>query len=174
MIRPPLRHDAVLADYEGQAIQRSVREVEARRRWRSTVIWTISLSICTSFGWMAGLSAILDHAGSFSRPRGNALIAFLAAAGFLLILARPHLGRPTRRGLQALGGILYLSALGGLILLGVWLAILGAIVGLGQTGFGGGPAAIGSEVAWLLSGAILLALGGAAAWLLLRWSPRPV
>ena len=114
-------------DREGRAIRRAALEVEGRRRQRVVVIWGLSLSICAGFGWLTLLATMLRADPSFGRLSLNALAAFLASALCLIYLARPHRSwladQLMNQRYQILGGILYLSALGGLALLALWVTL---------------------------------------------------
>lgn len=174
-MRPAPRLEPRVTDREGQAVHQAVREVELRRRWRSAIIWAVSLSTCAAFGWLSLLAFVLGPGGVFERVRLNALVAFAAGTLCLIVLAWPHLKHPAARRLSVLGGILYLGALGGLVVLGIWLACLALLLTVApditRTGTGAFSTS-GSERAWLLSGGLVLLLGGGVAAILSRLPPR--
>lgn len=170
-MRPPAAPTTTVADYEGRVVHRAVQEVEARRRWRSIIVWAVSLSLCAGFGWLAILAALSGPDAFFVRVRTNALVAFLTSGLALLAIAHPRPARPSIRRLRLIGGIVYLSALGGLILLGTWLALLAFLIQIG----GGAPpdgSALG-RVAWVwpVSAVIMLTLGSGLTAALLRLTP---
>ena len=173
MIQQPMDRDYRTQDREGRAIRRAVLEIEGRRRQRAAIVWGLSLSICAGFGWLTLLATILRADPSFGRLALNALVAFLASALCLIYLARPHRGWLTDQFLnqrfQILSGIAYLSALGGLALLALWVTLFALLRETASRWTDAGLDVVtGAWWGWLVSGILGVVIWGAILALVVR------